>query len=67
MLIPFPDMLYSGTLKHQMILITNFKATLSMALWTKPLETWEALAAPNIRLPHLNRRNAFTAEAETRI
>ena len=48
MLIPFPDMLYSGTLKHQMILITNFKVTLSMALCTKTLETWEALTAPKI-------------------
>ena len=49
MLILVPDRLYSGTLKHQIltILITNFKVTLSMALWTKPLETWEVLAAPN--------------------
>ena len=46
--IPVPDMLYRGTLKHQMIFIPNCKATLSMALWTITLEPWDALAAPNI-------------------
>ena len=48
MLIPVPNMLNSGTFKHQMILITYSKITVSMALVTETLEARDALAAPHI-------------------
>ena len=41
-------MLNSGTFKHNKILITNSKVTLSMALKTKTVEAGDALAAPHI-------------------
>ena len=44
-----PGMLNSGTFKTKMILITNSKVTLSMALWANILEAWDAsLSAPNM-------------------
>ena len=48
MRISVSNMLNSGTFKHKMILITDSKVTLSMALKTKTLEAWDALVAPHI-------------------
>ena len=48
MLISVSNMLNSGRLEHQMILITKSKVILGMTLGAKTLEAWDALAAPNI-------------------
>ena len=67
-------MLNIGTFKHQMILITNSKVTLIMALLARPVEAWEALAAPNIIRQNMaatpksqSFHSSFIAEAETGI